>query len=106
MPTYSTIQRALQAVDVVELEKKLAEWAKALSNSGLSVEWAGVAIDGKHLRGSANAEHKALDILNAFSHELGVVLGQRLVGDKWVTVDALHTQRDTAQVIVEKGGPI
>ena len=125
MPTYSTIQRALQAVDVVELEKKLAEWAKALSNSGLSVEWAGVAIDGKYLCGSANAEHEALDILNAFSHELGVVLGQRLVGDKtnespeiiplleartltglWVTGDALHTQRDPAQVIVEKGGPI
>ena len=59
------------------------------------------------------------------SHELGVVLGQRLVGDKTneipeiipllealtltgklVTVDALHTQRDTAQVILEKGGPI
>ena len=45
VPTYSTIQRALQEVDVAELEKKLAEWAKALSTSGLSVEWAGVAID-------------------------------------------------------------
>ena len=72
-------------------------------------------IDGKYLRGSANAEHEALDILNAFSHELGVVLGQRVVGDKTneipeiipllevltltgklVTGDALHTQRDTA----------
>ena len=54
-----------------------------------------------------------------------MVLGQRLVGDKTneipeiiplletltltgklVTVDAMHTQRDTAQAIVEKGGPI
>lgn len=33
VPSYSTIRRALQEVDVVELEKKLAEWAKSLSNS-------------------------------------------------------------------------
>ena len=125
VPTYSTIQRALQEVDAAELEKKLVEWANALPNSALSVEWEGVAIDGKYLHGSKNAEHGALDILNAFSHELGAVLGQRLVGDKTneipeiiplleeltltgklVTVDALHTQRDTAQAIVEKGGHI
>ncbi len=64
-------------------------------------------------------------MLNAFSQQLGIVLGQRLVGSqtneipesiplleeltlpgKWVTVDALHTQRKTAQTIVEKGRPI
>ena len=125
VPTYSTIRRALEEVDAVELENKLREWAKAQSNDDLSLEWAGVAIDGKYLSGSRHSEHKALDILNAFSHELGVVLGQRLVGDKTneipeiiplletltltgklVTVDAMHTQRDTAQAIVEKGGPI
>lgn len=121
VPSYSTIRRALQEVDVVELEKKLAEWAKSLSNSEPSIAWEGVAIDGKYLKGSTNSEHKALAILNAFSHELGVVLGQRVVGDKTneipeiipllealtltgklVTVDALHTQRATAQAIVEK----
>lgn len=125
VPSYSTIRRALQEVDVVELEKKLAEWAKALSNSDPGITWEGIAIDGKYLKGSTNSEHKALDILNAFSHGLGVVLGQRVVGNKTneipeiipllesltltgklVTVDALHTQRDTAQAIVEKGGPI
>jgi predicted transposase YbfD/YdcC len=64
-------------------------------------------------------------LLSAFSHELGVVLTQRAVGSKTneipearhlledltlegklITVDALHTQRDTAQAIVEKKGPI
>jgi hypothetical protein len=77
------------------------------------------------LRGSADGDHEALDVLNAFSHHLGMVLGQRLVGRKTneipeiiplleeltlngvlVTGDALHTQRATAQTIVEKGGPI
>ena len=59
MPSYSTIRRALQAVDVVELEKKLAEWAKALSNSDPSIAWAGIAIDGKYLKGSTTTDHKA-----------------------------------------------
>jgi len=59
-----------------------------------------------------------------FSHRLEAVLGQRAVDDKTneipeartllktltlegmlVTADALHSQRDTAQVILEKGGP-
>ncbi len=63
-------------------------------------------------------------MLNAFRHQLGVVLGQRLAGSQTneipeiiplleeltltgglVTVDALHTQRETAQTIVAKGGP-
>jgi predicted transposase YbfD/YdcC len=66
-----------------------------------------------------------LHLLSAFSHELGIVLSQRVVGSKTneipearrmledltlegklVTVDALHTQRDTAQAIVEKRGPM
>ena len=59
--------------------------------------------------------------MSAFSHELSMVLGERAVKNKTneipearrlletlavegkvVTVDALHTQRQTAQVIVEK----
>ena len=61
---------------------------------------------------------------SAFSHQLEIVLGQRAVGDKTneipeirellerltlegmlVTVDAMHTQRETAELIAEKGGP-
>ena len=77
------------------------------------------------MRGSDDGQRGALDVLNAFSHALGVVMGQHLVGSKTneipeiiplleeltltgqlVTVDALHTQRATAQTIVKKGGPI
>jgi hypothetical protein len=125
VPSYSTIQRALRSVDAQELESKLVAWANQLQQTGNSPNWEGVAIDGKTLHGSVNEVHGALDVLNAFSHQLGIVLGQRLVGSKTneipeiiplleeltlkgvlVTVDALHTQRETAQTIVEKGGPI
>jgi len=125
VPSYSTIQRALQSVDTHELEHNLVEWAQQLGSTGDSSDWDAIAIDGKSLRGSVKEGHGALDVLNAFSHQLGVVLGQRVVGNKTneipeiiplleeltltgrlVTVDALHRQHKTAQTIVEKGGPI
>jgi len=124
VPSYSTIQRALQEVDGAELESELVAWIKQVQAATANTPWAGLAIDGKLLHGSEAGSRSALDVLNAFSHELGVVVGQRLVGSKTneipeiiplleeltltgklVTVDALHTQRTTAQAIVEKGGP-
>jgi hypothetical protein len=125
VPCYSTIRRAIDTVDVCELESKLVGWAQQVQAAFGQTEWDGLAIDGKFLRGSVDGEHEALDVLTAFSHQLGVVLGQRLVGSKTneipeiiplleeltlkgvvVTVDALHTQHKTAQTIVEKGGRI
>src|SRR5258708_7042786 len=125
VPCYSTIRRAIDTVDVCELESKLVAWAQHVQVALGQTEWDGLAIDGKFLRGSADGEHEALAVLNAFSHHLGLVMGQRLVGNKTneipeiipllealtlkgvlVTVDALHTQRETAQTIAEKGGPI
>ena len=125
VPSYSTIQRALQEVDAQELGDKLAAWASQLQQAANGTAWEGLAIDGKTMRGSADGVRGALDVLNAFSQQLGVVLGQRLVGSKTneipeiiplleeltlkgvlVTVEALHSQRETAQAIVEKGGPI
>ena len=124
VPSYSTIRRALSAVDAQELETKLVAWASSLTPSQGPV-WGGLSVDGKTLRGSDDGQRGALDVLNAFSHTLGTVMGQRLVGSKTneipeiiplleeltltgqlVTVDALHTQRETAQTIVKKGGPI
>lgn len=125
VPSYSTIQRALQSVDQAELESELVAWINQVqATTAPQPSWAGIAIDGKMLHGSEDGSRSALDVLNAFSHELGVVVGQRLVGSKTneipeiiplleeltltgklVTVDALHTQRTTAQAIVEKGGP-
>jgi hypothetical protein len=125
VPSYSTIQRALQAVNAQELEAKLVEWARTVEQAVGGTDWEGIAMDGNRLLGSETASHRAFDVLNAFSHRLGIVLGQRLVGNKTneipelipllaeltltgrlVTVAALPTQRETAQTIVKKGGLI
>ena len=98
-------------------------WAAQLEAEAKTTEWKGIAIDGKVLGGSDDGERGALDLLNAFSHRLGVLVGQRMVGAKTneipeiipllealtlkgilVTVDGMHTQRKTAQTIVKKGG--
>ena len=125
VPSYGTIRRVLAAVEVSDLERCLGTWANEIGQAWSGADWPGIAMDGKTLRGSGDEEHPALHLLSAFSHELGIVLTQRAVGSKTneipearrlledltlegklVTVDALHTQRDTAQAIVEKKGPI
>jgi hypothetical protein len=124
VPSYGTIRRVLAAVEVNELERCLGKWADEIEQAWGGEDGPGLAIDGKTLRGSGDDEHPALHLLSAFSHELGVVLTQRAVGSqtneipearrfledltlegKLVTVDALHTQPETAQAIVEKKGP-
>ena len=125
VPSYGTVRRVLAAVEVSDLERCLSAWADEMPRTWSGEDWPGIAIDGKTLRGSGDDDHPALHLLSAFSHGLGMVLAQRAVGSKTneipearqmleeltlegqlVTVDALHTQRDTAQTIVEKKGPI
>lgn len=125
VPSLGTIQRVLRLVDSQELQEALGEWAATLLSDEEQERWAGIAVDGKTLRGSGEAEGDSWQVLSAFSHRLEAVLGQRAVagGDSemaqarpllqalplegmLVTLDALHTQRETAQVILEKGGPI
>jgi hypothetical protein len=125
LPSYGTIRRVLATVDVEELEQQLGAWAQEAVPTLTGEAWSGIAIDGITVRGSAAGEQPALHLLSAFSHQLSVVLGQRAVDGKTneipelprlleqltlegkvVTVDALHTQRTTAQAILEKKGPI
>jgi hypothetical protein len=124
VPSLGTIQRVLRTIDVEELEQALSAWVQPLLTPEERERWDGIAMDGKTLRGSGSEERASLQLLSAFSHRLEAVLGQRAVADKTneipeartllktltlegmlVTADALHTQRDTAQVILEKGGP-
>lgn len=125
VPRLGTLQRVLRTIDAEELEQGLSVWVQALLTPAEQEAWAGIAIDGKTLRGSGSAEQNSLQLLSAFSHRLEVVLGQRPVANKTneipelrtliktltlegvlITADALHTQRDTASTILEKGGPI
>lgn len=82
-----------------------------------------IAIDGKEVRGSHNANQKseAVLLLSAFATDLNLVIGQKKVGAKTneipaaqeilaqielegatVTADALHCQRETARLIRER----
>ncbi len=78
-----------------------------------------IAIDGKTVRGARNKQGKAPHLVAALAHGIGAVLGQVAVDAKSneipaarellkafaslagavITIDALHTQSDTAQVI-------
>lgn len=84
---------------------------------------AGIAVDGKTLRGSKRQGAEEAQLLAAFSHRLGVVRGQAGVPDKTnaigaasafllplapegriVTADALPTRREVARTSVARGG--
>jgi hypothetical protein len=125
MPGYETIRTVLRDLDIVELERRLQVWAMQVAAAYQVENWPGVALDGKTLRGSRTDEQAAVHLLSAFMHELELVLGQHAVDGKTneipmarelletltlegmlITCDALHTQRKTAELIVEKGGPI
>ena len=82
-----------------------------------------LAIDGKVLRGSHDGKAPAMALVAAFLHRTGQVVDQEKVpqGDELqavrtvlqrvplegrvVTGDALPTQRDVTETILEKGGP-
>jgi predicted transposase YbfD/YdcC len=83
----------------------------------------GVSIDGKTLRGSLNQESSITHLLSAVSHKLGLTMAQCSVDSKTneigtmdeilqnivlkgriFTTDAMHTQRDTCQTIVDGEG--
>jgi predicted transposase YbfD/YdcC len=81
-----------------------------------------VAIDGKCLRGALKRGAAVVGLVSALGHQLGLTLGATEISDgdeigavqhlltelvltgKVVTLDALHTQRETAQRILAGGG--
>lgn len=122
MPSLGTIQRVLRQVDGAVFARVVGEWGQA-ALAAYGRPKSGIAIDGKSLPGSKTDSLPAVHLLSAFSHELGTVLGEVEVEGKtneikaihplladWVlegrvvTVDALLTQRQIAQTILEKGG--
>ena len=115
-PSGVTLWRLLRQVPPEELEDVVGQWLAA-QVTGVGA----VAMDGKTVRG-AKGEGGALQLLAAMAHDQGVVLHQRKVADKqneipvarevikkldlkgkMVTLDALHTQRETAQLLLDQG---
>jgi predicted transposase YbfD/YdcC len=113
----STFRRAFALVSPDVLDRVLGAWlyTRAVQAGGRLV----IAVDGKTVRGARNKEAKAPHLVAALAHGVGAVLGQVAVDAKSneipavrdlltafaslagavITIDAMHTQSDTAQVI-------
>src|SRR5499427_5222359 len=124
-PCAATLHTVLRRVDREAVEAKLGAWAEGLLGEAPQPEGGedAMAIDGKTLRGSQKQGAPGVHLLSAFAHRLGVTLAQQAVDEKTneipvavevlrhlvlegriVTMDALLTQRQIAQQIVDAGG--
>jgi predicted transposase YbfD/YdcC len=124
-PCAATLHTVLRGVDRKAVEAKLGAWAEGLLGEAPQPEGGedALAIDGKTLRGSQKQGAPGVHLLSVFAHRLGVTLAQQAVDDKTneipvavellqhlvldgriMTMDALLTQRQIAQQIVDAGG--
>ena len=124
-PCAATLHTVLRRVDREVLEVKLGAWAEAVLREAPGIEEGedAIAIDGKTLRGSKKQGAPGAHLLSALAHRVGVTLAQQAVNDKTneipvvldllrhlvlegriVTMDALLTQRQIAQQIVDARG--
>ena len=116
----STFRRAFALVSAGVLDRVLGAWlhTRAVRAGGRLV----IAIDGKTVRGAKNKAGKAPHLVAALAHGIGAVLGQVAVDEKSneipavrellkafadvagavFTIDAMHTQTDTAKVILAR----
>jgi predicted transposase YbfD/YdcC len=117
----STFRRVFALVSADVLDRVLGAWlwTRAVRAGGRLV----IAIDGKTVRGAKSKGGKAPHLVAALAHGIGAVLGQVAVDEKTneipavrellkvfadlagavLTIDAMHTQHDTAQVILGRG---
>lgn len=125
LPSHDTFSRLFRLLDPEAFGRAFAAFLDDLGTDGPGV----VAIDGKTLRRSFDraAGRSPLHVVTAFGTDARIVIGQRAVprdGDAGgseitaaralletlclngvlVTADALHTQSDTAAIILARGG--
>ncbi len=124
VPSEATIRRALQRVDLIALERQIAqlEQAQAPGPSQLTSEPLGYAIDGKHVRGAGAHGHSTV-LVSLVAHQTTQVVAQTAVAKKRhetqavptllgernlhgmvITMDAGLTQPKVATQIREQGG--
>jgi len=118
IPDACTMRNVIKEMDTKRLHEIFVEWMKEIAQKIFGV----VAIDGKEARRTKDKTKKPLHVVSAFSHEFGVVLGQLACEEKSneitaipkllemleikgciVTIDAMGTQTEIADKIIEKG---
>jgi predicted transposase YbfD/YdcC len=125
-PCAGTLFTIFGHLDREAFEAKLGAWADSVlahTPSASAPAGEAMAVDGKPLRGSKKQGAPGTHLLSVLSHRLGLTLGQQAVDDKTneittietvlaqivlqgrvLTMDALLTQRQVAQTIVDQGG--
>lgn len=124
IPSHDTFGRVFARLDPAQVNACFAQWVEHLA---ARVGGCGghIAIDGKAVRGSAEpSKGKApIHMVNAWANEARLVVGQLACDQKSneipavrellklldiegcvVTLDAMHTQAETAQQILDQGG--
>lgn len=118
-PSVATLHRLFKALDVAALERLVADWLAVVAAPATT----SLALDGKTLRGSHADGESAVQLVAAFAQPAQAVLGQvatdgpghelaavkRLLtqvplGGRLVTGDALQTQREVCQLILDGRG--
>jgi predicted transposase YbfD/YdcC len=124
-PSESTIRNVLTRIDAAELDKITGKWLSAQARKDGKGEWV-IALDGKVLRGAWTDENDKVTLFSAMLHREAVTIAQVRVPDgtneitqagtlldtagipggepALVTLDAAHTQRETAETIAGKSG--
>lgn len=131
VPSAATLYRTLRAIDVTELELRLSSYSAVIDDDdrvmgavqgSQQAAMRGQSIDGKEVRG-AGKQGAPLTLVSLVRHESAVVLAQRAVDQKTneitvvpalladrplqgtvTTMDALLTQHEIAQQILDQGG--
>ena len=113
-----TMRAVIKEIDTKKLHEIFVCWMKEVAREVFGV----VAIDGKEARGTKGKNERPLHVVSAFSHKIGLVLGQLACEEKSneitaipkllemlelkgciVTIDAMGTQTEIADKIIDKG---
>lgn len=115
IPSEATFRRILTAIDGKNFELCFIKWAKVFRQI---IQGDILCIDGKTARGSRKKNERGIHLLNVWSHNNGVVIGQGAVDKKTneitaipemlellflegctVTIDAMGCQKDIVSII-------
>jgi predicted transposase YbfD/YdcC len=124
-PSMSTIRRVLTMIEAAELDMITGAWLFAQAGKSGKGEWE-IAVDGKVMRGAWTDENDKVTLFSAVLHREAVTIAQLRVPDGTneitqagalldaaaipegeavlVTLDAAHTQRETADSVAGKPG--
>ena len=118
IPDACTFRNVIKEIDTAKLHEVFRDWMQSVVSNVSGV----VAIDGKQARRTKDSAHRPLHVVSAFSSEARLVLGQLACEEKSneitaipkllemleikgciVTIDAMGTQTEIAQKIVDRG---